>query len=253
MGEHDTTGRWSAPGAPTPDGGPPPNPPFAPPLAPTLPPPVTGQPPAAGYVAPGYGWTPAAPPPRRRTNGFAVASLVLGIVGCFVVSPILAIAFGIVARRQIAASGDTQDGKGMATAGIALGVVWVVLIAVVVSFGSFDFYLHSNQIGEPSVPTREEFIELATDPDHTPDLPFHDLSPEQLELTRAAFEEGASCTYDALLEEPRYLRAVYDDPNPNAGFVVVPGVRQSRIDAIDEQVIACQEGVRDRISEIVGG
>jgi predicted acyltransferase len=69
-----------------------------------------------------------------KTNGLAIASLVLGCVGfvfCFIPS-ILAIVFGYIAKSQIDQSGGTQQGRGLAIAGIVLG--WVFLgIALVLS------------------------------------------------------------------------------------------------------------------------
>ena len=64
------------------------------------------------------------------SNGFSVASLVLGIIGipsaCAMIPPVLAIVFGIVALSQIGKSGQQGGGKGMAIAGIILGVVQVL-------------------------------------------------------------------------------------------------------------------------------
>jgi hypothetical protein len=83
------------------------------------PPPAPPSPQFSGY------------PARQTTNGLAVASLVLGIVGpVFCVAWILALVFGYVARGQIDRSGGTQSGRGMATAGIVLGWVWLGLLVV---------------------------------------------------------------------------------------------------------------------------
>lgn len=85
---------------------------------------------------------PPSPPPApgtavRRTNGMAVASLVLGIVGVllqlFGVVPILAIIFGAVGRGQIQRSGGTEQGEGMATAGIVLGIVGLVVLIIILA------------------------------------------------------------------------------------------------------------------------
>jgi DNA-directed RNA polymerase subunit RPC12/RpoP len=61
------------------------------------------------------------------TNGFCVASLVLGIIGlpawCSVVVPLLAVVLGIVGLTQTVKSGGTTAGKGMAVAGIILGAI----------------------------------------------------------------------------------------------------------------------------------
>jgi len=83
------------------------------------PPPPLPQPPAPSYGAPA--------PSASKTNGLAVASLVCGIVGCFTVTAIVAIVLGFIARNQIEQSGGTQQGSGMALAGIILGFVWIGL------------------------------------------------------------------------------------------------------------------------------
>lgn len=74
----------------------------------------------------------------RRTEGTAVASLVLGIAG-FVVCPlipsILAVVFGNQAQRKIS-DDPSLEGEGMAKAGVILGWIgiglFVVGIAVVI-------------------------------------------------------------------------------------------------------------------------
>jgi hypothetical protein len=73
------------------------------------------------------------PTAARGTNGLAVASMVLGIIGIFIqlfgILPILAIVFGIMGlRRSDAAAGR---GRGMAIAGIVLGAVGLVILIVV--------------------------------------------------------------------------------------------------------------------------
>ena len=66
------------------------------------------------------------------TNGYAIASLVLGILWIWWLGSILALAFGYSARRQIKASEGRQTGEGLAVAGIVLG--WVG-IGTLVYFG----------------------------------------------------------------------------------------------------------------------
>ena len=56
---------------------------------------------------------------------FAIASLVLGIIPCTGITSILAIVCGFIARNQIQQSRRTQQGGGMALAGIILGFVWI--------------------------------------------------------------------------------------------------------------------------------
>ena len=73
----------------------------------------------------------------QRTSGYAVASLVLGIAGIFVfpvIPSILAVIFGSKARDEIRAS-SAVGGDGLATAGIVLGWVGIVLTALVLVIG----------------------------------------------------------------------------------------------------------------------
>ena len=67
---------------------------------------------------------------QPRTNGLAVASLVLGIVWLWWIGSILALVFGYPARAQIRRSHGQQSGEGLAIAGIVLG--WVGVASLVV-------------------------------------------------------------------------------------------------------------------------
>lgn len=78
------------------------------------------------------------------TNGLAITSLVLGILGLFPLIlfnlplSILALVFGFVARSQIAATGGIQGGSGLALAGIlcgAIGLVFSLLWLFVIGIG----------------------------------------------------------------------------------------------------------------------
>ena len=71
---------------------------------------------------------PISQPPDPGTNGLAVASLVVGIVGLFFCFGALGIILGNIANHQIAESG--QAGRGMATAGIILGILAILWVAV---------------------------------------------------------------------------------------------------------------------------
>ena len=76
-----------------------------------------------------------APPADQATNGYAIASFVLGIVGIFVfpvVGSILALIFGYIARNEIDSSSGRQTGRGLAIAGIVLG--WVGVAFAIVLF-----------------------------------------------------------------------------------------------------------------------
>ena len=105
-----------------------------------------GYPPAGGYQGPPppppgfgssgaygqpYGGYPYAP--LRTTNGFAIASMVLGILWLYWFGSILALVFGYVAQSQIRERGEA--GGGMATAGIVLGWIGVGFLALFIAFG----------------------------------------------------------------------------------------------------------------------
>ena len=79
------------------------------------------------HLAPG-----AVPPRRPSTDGFAIASLVLGIMG----GSILAIILGFVARSRIKGSGGLKEGSGLATAGIVLGFIWIAGLATLFTLGA---------------------------------------------------------------------------------------------------------------------
>lgn len=78
-----------------------------------------------GYAQPGY----PAPVYAPRTNGLAVASLVLAIVGF----NIIAVVLGHVALKQIKTNGD--GGKGFALAGLVIGYITLAIIVVAVLIG----------------------------------------------------------------------------------------------------------------------
>ena len=73
--------------------------------------------------------------------GFAIASMVLGIVWIDGIGAVLALIFGYMAKREIARTG--KRGEGMATAGIVLGWVGVAgAIILVTIFGVFITHFH---------------------------------------------------------------------------------------------------------------
>lgn len=70
-------------------------------------------------------------PTATRTNGMAIASMVLGIVWIYWIGSVLALVFGYIALRQIDESRGAQGGRGMAIAGVVLGWVGVGILALV--------------------------------------------------------------------------------------------------------------------------
>jgi hypothetical protein len=79
-------------------------------------------------------WTP------QPTNGFATASLILGLVGWAAcgVGSVLAVIFGFIAHGQIRQSQGRQGGDGMAKAGIILGFVGIALVVLFIVIGAMS-------------------------------------------------------------------------------------------------------------------
>jgi hypothetical protein len=61
----------------------------------------------------------------------AIASLVLGIVWFYWITSILPLVVGYIARREIDRDPANLSGRGMATAGIILGWIWIGVLVVV--------------------------------------------------------------------------------------------------------------------------
>jgi hypothetical protein len=74
----------------------------------------------------------------ERTNGLAIASLVLGILWIYWIGSVLALVFGYVAKNQIDHSDGFQGGRGMAIAGIVLGWVGVGVLLIFLVFGGLS-------------------------------------------------------------------------------------------------------------------
>ncbi len=91
--------------------------------------PETAQPMAPAGAPPagqqGYYYDQA---PARRTTGWAVASIILAFF-----FPLAAVVAGIVALRRIKDNPEELEGKGLATAGIALGTLGSVMAACIIT------------------------------------------------------------------------------------------------------------------------
>ncbi|MCV7089040.1 DUF4190 domain-containing protein [Mycobacterium interjectum] len=83
--------------------------------------------PPSGYPQP-YPPYPYPPPYRQTTSGFAVASLVCGMVG----GVLLSVIFGVIALGKTKPGG--QRGRGMAIGGLVLSAVWAMVIAIAIAF-----------------------------------------------------------------------------------------------------------------------
>ncbi|EWM14427.1 DUF4190 domain-containing protein [Kutzneria sp. 744] len=128
------------------------------------------QPPHGSQPVP-YGSQPGYYPPpgyRPGVNGFAVASLVLGILGP-VGGLVLGLVFGIIALVDIRRTG--QRGKGLAIAGISVSGVWILLVGAFLVVGLFA---------------------AATDPDRASSSSY-DIKPGQC-FDRPTTSKGATVT-----------------------------------------------------------
>jgi hypothetical protein len=101
-------------------------------------------PPGGGYGAPQPAYGGAQP---QKTSVMAIISLVTGILGVICcgsfIFGIAALVLGFLGRKEINESNGTKKGGGLATAGLVLGAIGVVLSAVywiLVVAGSFDGY-----------------------------------------------------------------------------------------------------------------
>ncbi len=69
-------------------------------------------------------------PRTASTNGFAITSMIMGILGFVVLyglGSILALVFGYIAKSQIKKSPTPQEGSSYATAGIVMGWIGIAL------------------------------------------------------------------------------------------------------------------------------
>ena len=110
--------------------------------APPLPPYPTqaGMPPGGpGYPGAPGPWVQQPPPPpfSARTNGFAIAGFVLGLVGAVVLAPV----FSIIALRKIRR--NRERGRGFAITGLVLTGCWLAVIALIAVLGFYG----GNQAG----------------------------------------------------------------------------------------------------------
>lgn len=81
-----------------------------------------------------------------RTNVKAIASLVLSLVWLFGLASIAAIVVGVVARREIRQRPE-EVGRGMALAGIVIGIVGVLGMLFGLAFMSFFLFGSGGFVG----------------------------------------------------------------------------------------------------------
>ncbi|MGZ4363926.1 MAG: DUF4190 domain-containing protein [Gaiellaceae bacterium] len=83
----------------------------------------------------GFDYDVVSKPQPTGTNGLAIASFVLSLLHLLGLGSVLAVIFGIIARKQTKRTG--QAGHGLATAGLVIGILGIaggiIVIAVVIA------------------------------------------------------------------------------------------------------------------------
>ncbi|MEU7824988.1 DUF4190 domain-containing protein [Catellatospora sp. NPDC049133] len=171
------------------------------------------------------------PPPKSGTNGFAIASLIFGVMG----GVLLGFIFGFVALSQI--KKRNQGGKGMAVAGLVLSTLWSLVICGVIGVAIIaanddsttgtsgtgdDTSVYSLRIGDclNDLSTEEEIEELPVVPCSEP----HDGEVyAEFKLTETTFpgvdaiEKKADPRCADLLKS--YAPDAVDDPDVDTYFL----------------------------------
>lgn len=85
-----------------------------------------------------------------RTNGKAIAAMVLGILSLLVpyvgfILGIIAIILGVSSKKDIRRTGEA--GQGMATAGFVTGIISVVLYGIIIILAIIGFAIFSSAKG----------------------------------------------------------------------------------------------------------
>ncbi|MBV9513688.1 MAG: septum formation family protein [Mycobacteriaceae bacterium] len=112
---------------------------------------------------------PPYPPPRKSTNRFAIASLILGVLGVV----LLSIIFGILGLVQT--KGGRQAGRGLAIAGLVVSGVWIVLgivaVVLIVIFANRTVLATDVQLGDCIETTPADMASVRTLPKVSCDKP----------------------------------------------------------------------------------
>ena len=88
-------------------------------------------------------------PQRQPANAWAIISLITGIIGCFIVTPLIAIVTGLIGIGQSRRSG----GRGMAIAGLILGILWIIGGLGVIGGGYWTYHKVVAAAKQPAIDT----------------------------------------------------------------------------------------------------
>jgi hypothetical protein len=93
--------------------------------------------------------------PPSRTSAMAIVSLVTGILGCLLVTPFVAIVTGVLGIR--ATRDPLVRGRGMAIAGLVLGLVW--LLVGIAGGAAVGLFLKNSEV--PAAVARQVTADVA--------------------------------------------------------------------------------------------
>lgn len=99
--------------------------------------------------------------PRTRTNGVAIVSLITGLVGCAGITAIVAIITGIIGIKRANRPEYAGSGKGMALAGLVLGIVFLLLWALILPAGGLAVFMGFKGTEAPRQLARDFVRDLA--------------------------------------------------------------------------------------------
>jgi hypothetical protein len=119
-------------------------------------------------------------PPAPKTNGVAIASLICGILGCVpFVTSLAAIILGVVG---IGSARKTGSGKGMAIAGIILGILGILIWGGISVGGVWGYRFAQRTILAPTQTVAASFLNNLADGNITQAETFTtgDFSPQEL-------------------------------------------------------------------------
>ncbi|OMC16466.1 DUF4190 domain-containing protein [Mycobacterium sp. SP-6446] len=190
-------------------------------IPPYQPPPGGHQPPPGGYAPPPsqqQPWgqptlQPGYPGLQPRTNGFAIASLVFGVLG----GALLSVTFGIIALSQIKRRG--QRGRGLAIAGMVASAVYVVLYSVAIVFAVLspgtseaitDVKVGECLVNTPQGKNVSSVDTISCDQPHTAEVYAVFTVPDGPYPGRSIIDEYANKCSDAL---PNYSQRAQQDSN----------------------------------------